>query len=265
MQILYEICSLSETLHSLGKFAWVVQIDGCWRLILSKFGAAAAHCRLARMLHAVIYAFGDSVNALLIGILVAIGIILPRGKYRKVAPLIVAGDWLGVLVASLAVLFIFVGIREQIVAALESPITGIVLIAVGVLIGFGAWRSKGESNPMVEKLLVPLREPSLKTAAIGFVMGVVQSLTSVPFYGGLLHLAAGEFSDATRYLGTLWYATLALSLPTLCGFFIALVRAQPHSAAGKLFTAARENSARVAEISGYVVAVFLVIMGVLSL
>lgn len=111
------------------------------------------------MLHAVIYAFGDSVNALLIGILVAIGIILPRGKYRKVAPLIVAGDWLGVLVASLAVLFIFVGIREQIVAALESPITGIVLIAVGVLIGFGAWRSKGESNPMVEKLLVPLREP----------------------------------------------------------------------------------------------------------
>ncbi len=102
------------------------------------------------MLHAVIYAFGDSVNALLIGILVAIGIILPRGKYRKVAPLIVAGDWLGVLVASLAVLFIFVGIREQIVAALESPITGIVLIAVGVLIGFGAWRSKGESNPMVE-------------------------------------------------------------------------------------------------------------------
>ncbi len=37
------------------------------------------------------------------------------------------------------------------------------------------------------------------------------------------------------------------------------------SAAGKLFTAARENSARVAEISGYVVAVFLVIMGVLSL
>ena len=144
------------------------------------------------------------------------------------------------LVASLAVLFIFVGIREQIVAALESPITGIVLIAVGVLIGFGAWRSKGESNPMVEKLLVPLREPSLKTAAIGFVMGVVQSLTSVPFYGGLLHLAAGEFSDATRYLGTLWYATLALAAHAVR----ILHRPRARAAAQRrwqAFTAARET------------------------
>ena len=36
--------------------------------------------RLTGMLHAVSFALLDSVNALLIGILVAIGIILPRGK-----------------------------------------------------------------------------------------------------------------------------------------------------------------------------------------
>ena len=51
------------------------------------------------MLHAVSFALLDSVNALLIGILVAIGIILPRGKYRRIAALVVIGDWVGVLLS----------------------------------------------------------------------------------------------------------------------------------------------------------------------
>ena len=54
------------------------------------------------MLHAVSFALLDSVNALLIGILVAIGIILPRGKYRRIAALVVVGDWVGVLVAAVS-------------------------------------------------------------------------------------------------------------------------------------------------------------------
>ena len=47
------------------------------------------------MLHAVSFALLDSVNALLIGILVAIGIILPRGKYRRIAALVVVGEGRG--------------------------------------------------------------------------------------------------------------------------------------------------------------------------
>ena len=52
------------------------------------------------MLEAVLNAFADSVNALLIGILVAIGIMLPRGSYRKIAALVIVGDWFGVLTAA---------------------------------------------------------------------------------------------------------------------------------------------------------------------
>ncbi len=217
------------------------------------------------MLHAVLYALLDSVNALLIGVLVAIGIMLPRGMYRKIATLVVVGDWLGVLAATALVFFIFLGIKDQIIAVLDSPIAGIVLIVVGILLALGAWRSKGESNPLVEKLLGPLRTPSLLTALVGFAMGVIQSLTSVPFYYGLMHLAAGDLSVSSRVSAGLLYACLALSLPTLCGLGLAMVRHYPDSPAGRIFAAARRNSTQVALYSGYAVAVFLIIMGVVSL
>ncbi len=217
------------------------------------------------MLHAVSYAFADSFNALLIGILVAIGIMLPRGQYRRIAPLVVVGDWLGVLAAAAAVLYIFLGFQDSIKALLEGPIMGIVLIVVGLAVGVGAWRSGGKSNDLVGRLLGPLREPTPKTALLGFAMGVIQSLTSVPFYGGLIYMAAGDYSRLAQWGGLLWYATLALSLPTACGLFIAVVRARPQSAAGRLFARARANSEKVALIGGYVVAAFLVIMGAVAL
>ena len=44
-----------------------------------------------------------------------------------------------------------------------------------------------------------------------------------------------------------------------------MVRAHPESAAGRLFAAARANSTQVALFGGYLVAVFLILMGVLSL
>ena len=71
------------------------------------------------MIHAVSFALLDSVNALLIGILVAIGIMLPRGKYRWIAGLVILGDWLGVLAAAAVVMFVLLGVREQIAAILE--------------------------------------------------------------------------------------------------------------------------------------------------
>ena len=85
------------------------------------------------------------------------------------------------------------------------------------------------------------------------------------FYYGLLHLAATDLAPATQYVGLAVYATLALSLPVVCGLFIAVVRARPDSAAGRTFDAARRNSARVALWGGLAVAVFLVIMGGVSL
>lgn len=221
--------------------------------------------RLSRMIHAVSFALLDSVNALLIGILVAIGIMLPRGKYRWIAGLVILGDWLGVLAAAAVVMFVLLGVREQIAAILESPIAGSILIIVGIALAFGAWHSQGKPNALIGRMLQPLRTPSLVTVLIGFVMGVVQSLTSVPFYFGLMFLATQDLSLAAQYGGLLWYATLALSLPVVCGLFIAVVRAHPNSAAGRVFAAARENSTRVTLIGGYIVAAFLIIMGVVNL
>ena len=100
---------------------------------------------------------------------------------------------------------------------------------------------------------------------VGFAMGVIQSLTSVPFYYGLMHLAAGDLSVSSRVSAGLLYACLALSLPTLCGLGLAMVRHYPDSPAGRIFAAARRNSTQVALYSGYAVAGFLIIMGVVSL
>ena len=236
------------------------------RLVPSDVSAMAAWGgRLTGMLHAVSFALLDSVNALLIGILVAIGIILPRGKYRRIASLVVIGDWMGVLAAAAVVMFVLLGVKDQIEAILSSPVAGWVLVAVGIAVGFGSWRSQGQPNALVNRLLEPLRTPSPLTAIIGFIMGVVQSLTSVPFYYGLMHLATEDIAPAAQYGGLVWYASLALSLPTICGLFIAVVRAHPESAAGRLFAAARANSTQVALFGGYLVAVFLILMGVLSL
>ena len=50
------------------------------------------------MLGALQLAFVDSVNLLLIGVIVAVGIAVPRGngRYAKTTSLLIAGDWLGV-------------------------------------------------------------------------------------------------------------------------------------------------------------------------
>lgn len=218
------------------------------------------------MFLAVSYAFADSINALLIGVIVAIGILLPRGKYRWVAPLLIVGDWLGVFLLALAVMFVFGGMQEVIQAALESPVFGLVLIAVGLITAVATWRSKpGGDSRIIGAMLGFLREPTVWTVVAGFVLGVVQSLTSVPFYGGIAVVAAGDFSPWVRYGGMFFYATAALSLPIVSAVFVGLVRLRPDSRLGRWFAWAREHTLEVSRAGGYLVALFLVVLGLLHL
>lgn len=218
------------------------------------------------MLHAVSFAFADSFNALLIGVLVAIGIMLPRGKYRKVAPLLVAGDWLGVFLLALVVMYVFVGLEDLVRAILHSPLFGLVLIVVAAGTAFLTWRSTpGSTGALVEKLLGPLRTPSVMTFATGFVLGVAQSITSVPFFSGIAVLAAGDFSAWSRYGGMIWYASVALSLPAAAALAIGQVRRHPHSRLGRWFSWAREHPETVSKAGGYVVALLLLVLGVIHL
>ena len=215
------------------------------------------------MLHAVSFALLDSLNVLLIGVVVALGVMLPRtAPYRRIATLLIAGDWLGVFLLSLVTMIVFDGLGDLVQRALESPVFGILLIATGVLTLRGG--GQGDSA-LIRRLLGPLQTPSLKTVGVGFVLGVVQSATSVPFFAGLGFLSAGDYPAVVRYVGLIVYASLALSLPAVSAIFVGMVRAYPTSPFGRAFEWMRTRQELMVKLAGYIVAVVLTIMGVVSL
>lgn len=214
------------------------------------------------MWHAVSYALMDSVNVLLIGVIVTIGVMFPpAAPYRRTAALLVGGDWLGVFLLAIPTLAVFEHIEHRVHAALESSWFGVILIAVGLLGAVLTWRG-GDNSPLVSKMLTQLQRPSLRTVGTGFVLGVVQSATSLPFFAGLAYLSTGNFSAAFSYTALFLYAMLALSLPALCAILVGFVRAYPDSPAGRGFSWARENSTVVAAWAGYAVSIALVGLGV---
>ncbi|AUH69305.1 MULTISPECIES: hypothetical protein [Gordonia] len=216
------------------------------------------------MLHALSLAFVDSVNVLLIGVLVTLALILGPGQYRRIAPLVLIGDWLGVLVLAIAVMLVFDGLQSVVDAVISSPLFGILLILTGLLTAFLTWRG-GDSSDLVDKILTPLRAPSPLTLLVGFVLGVVQSATSVPFYAGLAVLSATDIPLTERYLGVVLYATVALSLPLLAGLALVVVRARPHWWIGRVFAYGRRNREVVIRYAGWFVTVLLIVIGVLQI
>lgn len=219
------------------------------------------------MLHAVSFALLDSLNVLLIGVIVALGILLPaRGPYKKVATLLIVGDWFGVFILALLTMLLFDGLGDIVQRFIESPIFGWALIVVGAVSLVLAMFSKaGGDNKLIGRVLGPLRAATWKTFATGFVLGLAQSVTSFPFFAGLAVLSAGDFSGWIRYAGMIVYASLALSLPALSAVFIGLVRAYPYSPMGRAFEAMRTRQELMVKLAGYLVALVLVGMGVSAL
>ncbi|MCS4535019.1 hypothetical protein NXS99_01330 [Corynebacterium sp. HS2168-gen11] len=214
---------------------------------------------------AVTYAFLDSLNVLLIGVLVALGVLLPaRARFGRIATLLVGGDWLGVFMLALATMLLFDGIGDPIKKLVSSSIFGVVLIAVGVLSIVLSIRG-GDSSQMVSKLLPPLQTPSVKTFATGFLLGVIQSATSVPFFAGIAVLSVGDLSVAVRYGGMFFYALAALSLPTAAAIGVGLMRLYPDSIWGRGFERLRSKKQQLAKVAGYIVGAILVILGIFHL
>lgn len=222
------------------------------------------------MLTALTFAFVDSINLLLIGVIVAVGIVAPRAgvasrsNYAPITALLIAGDWLGVASLALLMLVIFDGLGPVVQHFVEGPIFGILLVAVGVITGLLALRG-GDNSGLVERIMGPLRSPNPLTVLTGFVLGVVQSATSVPFYGGLAVLSAAGIEPVVRYTSLVLYATVALSLPTLTALLVAWVRARPDSLAGRAFERARANPRPVTMAATWAVAVLLILLGTLHL
>lgn len=219
------------------------------------------------MFQAVSFALMDSLNALLIGVIVALGVMLPRtGRFRRIVTLLIAGDWLGVFLLALVTLLIFDGLGDLVQRALESPVFGILLIATGVITLVLTARNSGNSDSaLVRRLLEPLRTPSAKTVGVGFLLGVIQSATSFPFFIGLGYLSTSGYGPTVRYIGLFFYASLALSLPALSAFFVGMVRAYPYSLFGRAFEYMRTRQELMVKLAGYVVAVALTVFGVVAL
>lgn len=207
-------------------------------------------------------AFVDSVNLLLIGVIVAVGIIVPAAskRYAKTTSLLIAGDWLGVASLALLMLVIFDGLGPAVRTFVEGPVFGWLLIATGVVTGILAVRG-GDNSALTQRILRPLERPGPLTVLTGFILGLVQSATSVPFYGGLAVLSAAGIEASVRYASIILYASVALSLPTLCALLVGWVRAKPDSAASRAFEWARAHPQAVTLGATWAVAVLLIGLG----
>jgi hypothetical protein len=222
------------------------------------------------VLYVLSFALMDTVNFLLIGVLVAVGVAQPLkdrgGRYGAVAARLVFGDWLGVLVLALLTMVVFDGLGGKITALVESPVFGVLLILTGLVSAVLAWRGTGDGESgLVRRIMKPLRTPSMATVGTGVVLGLAQSVTSIPFFAGIAVMSAGDFDTVVRYTGMVAYASVALSLPFLCALVIGYIRMRPYSAVGRGFGWMRQNQATVAQIGGYIVAVFLVLLGVVHM
>src|SRR5699024_11153104 len=143
----------------------------------------------------------------------------------------------------------FDGLEDFVQTLIDGPVFGIILIAVGLVAAIGGWRTKpGGNRELVDMILKFLRTPSVWTVLAGFVLGVVQALTSGPFFLGIALLSAGDYSACVRCGGMFFYATIALSLPTLTAVLVGLVRKYPYSPPGRAFQWARENTETVTKI-----------------
>ncbi len=216
------------------------------------------------MLNVLAYAFVDAVNVLLIGVLVALAMMLPAGRYRGIASLLILGDWLGVALLALVVLLAFDGLGDFVKHVVDSPVFGILLILTGVVTAILTYRG-GDSSELVDRILQPLRTPSPLTVLVGLILGVIQSATSVPFFAGLAVLSASGIPTAERYVGILLFACVALSLPFLAALLLGVVRKFPHSWVGRLFAKARRNQGTVARGAGWLVSALLIGIGILRL
>lgn len=219
------------------------------------------------MLNALGFAMLDSVNLLLIGVIVALGVMLQFGVYRRVVSLLVFGSWFGFLIAAVLVFLLFDAIGDPIIRLVESALFGILLIATGVVTGILTLRSGGDGEPsaLQQRLLGPLKVASPKTIGMGVALGIAQSLTSVPFLGGLAVLTVQVPSVGMQALGLVLYATVALSLSFLVAVAVGVIRHQPESFLGRMFTKARENQATVTRVASGLVSVMLIVIGAMNL
>ena len=159
----------------------------------------------------------------------------------------------------------------KIMAGLDQPSNGEAFLDPGATVGILQQEPPlndektvrgGDNSALTQKIMRPLHTPGVATVLTGVVLGLIQSATSMPFYGGLVLLSAAGVDAQVRYATIPLYATVALSLPTLAAFAVGWVRAKPDSAAARGFDWARAHPDQVTSAATWSVAVLLIVLGV---
>ena len=148
----------------------------------------------------------DSFN-LLLWIIIFLGRF--QGVRNRELTLSVVGDWLGFCVAALGVSLVvrFSGWTPPHLG--ENPFLGILLCLLAVFAFFT--RNKGTSLwDLANKLTKRCYSSPGAAILLGIVLGVVQSVTSVPFIGAVLTLLA-EGNGAMLFVSMLLYSLIAIS------------------------------------------------------
>ena len=119
------------------------------------------------MLGALSLAFVDSVNLLLIGVIVAVGIMVPRHSrtYAAITALLIAGDWLGVASLALLMLAIFDGLGPLVHDFVDGPIFGVLLLVTGLATAVLALKG-GDNSKLIDAILKTLRKPNALTCLL---------------------------------------------------------------------------------------------------
>lgn len=163
------------------------------------------------------YALIDSVNLLLIGVILLSRLYRSlRDKIRWISLSILFGDLAGIMMAGMVALSVvrYTDLDPQ--GILNSPFFGYSLIAVGLL-GLSAVKSKRLASS-VSRSVQFVGKRRLNSILFSVTVGAVQSLTSIPFWGGILEIEAFPEGTLNPFALLALYslmATFAVALVTL--------------------------------------------------
>ena len=199
------------------------------------------------------YALIDSVNLLLIGVVLLSRLFSDlRNKISWISTSILFGDFVGIVLAGLIAFTVVnrTGLNAQ--EILESPFFGGALIAVG-LFGLIAARS----SHLVSSVYKSIRfvgKRKLNAILFAVFTSLAQSLTSIPFWGGILEMNGFNLANVNSLAVLGAYSLMATFAVALVVFYSLIVKSKR-----------TVNTAKIISWGTLLSSVALIVLGILKL
>ncbi|KAB3523064.1 hypothetical protein F8377_02580 [Corynebacterium zhongnanshanii] len=173
------------------------------------------------------FALIDSLNLLLFAFIFLLRVTHGDQRERFVgqASLVLCADYLGILAACGVILSLLHLSAIDPAVVLESAFFGLAFIALGLVALYGTWKGKSILAG-ARKLLGSFSRNIVALLGLGFLTGLIQSLTSLPFWGGIMY-ALGNEEELQAHYFSLAYSSLAISTPLVLFIAVAAMRPLP--------------------------------------